>query len=123
MTAVTMQPVAAAAGVRALGPWVLLMSAVALAQTVEQSDFSVTVEELQKQEIYATAGDWRKAEAKEEEEAAWRKPEPQVAPKSRIEYGYESIYDEARIREEQPRTTLDLEIERYKPDSAFKVKF
>jgi len=123
MTATAMQPVASAAGVRALGPWVLLMSAVALAQTVEKSDSSVTVDELQKQEIYTTAGDWRKAEAKEEEEAAWRKPEAPIAPKSRIEYGYESIYDEARIREEQPRTTLDLEIERYKPDSAFKVKF
>ncbi len=106
---------------RLAGLFGLLASALVLAQTADRLDPSMTIDELQKQEIFDTAGDWRKAEA--EEEAAWREPEPAVTQRSRIEYGYDSLYDEARQRREQPATTLDLEIEKYKPNSAFRVKF
>ncbi len=102
--------------------FVLAVSTLVLAQTADQLDLSITIDELQKQEIFATAGDWRKPDV-EEEEQAWREPQPQVVQRSRIEYGYDSLYDEARQRQEQPATTLDLEIEKYKPNSAFRVKF
>jgi len=107
---------------RLAGILALLVSTVVLAQTAEHSDLNVTIDDLQKQEIYATAGDWRKPEADVEEEA-WREPKPQVAQKSRIDIGYDSIYDDARMQREETRTTLDFEIEKYKPSSAFKVKF
>jgi len=122
MTAVEINSVDLVGDRRLAGLLVLLVSTVVLAQTAEHADLNVTIDELQKQEIYATAGDWRKLETEVEEEA-WRKPKPQVAQKSRIDIGYDSIYDDARIQREETRTTLDLEIERYKPSSAFKVKF
>lgn len=122
MTAVLTRPADLIGDLRLPGLCLLMFSAVVLAQTVEHSDLDVTIDELQKEEIYATAGDWRKPEVDAEEEA-WRKPEPQVAEKSRMQFGYDSIYDEARQREQTTATTLDFEIEKYKPSSAFKVKF
>lgn len=122
MTAVAIDSVDFVGDRRMVGLLALLVSTVVLAQTAAQSDLDLTIDELQKQEIYATSGDWRKPETDVPEEA-WRRPKPQVAQKSRIDIGYDSIYDDARIQREETRTTLDLEIERYKPSSAFKVKF
>ena len=102
---------------------VLLVSVFVFAQTVEQNDLSVTIDERQKEEIYADAGDWRGPDM-ELEEDVWRKTERvEVAPKTRMQFGYDSVYDDARMRRDEPRTTLDLEIEKYKPDSAFKIRF
>lgn len=121
MAAAAIRPVATIGERRLTGLFALLASTLVLAQAVDQFDMSITIDELQKREIFDAAGDWRKTEA--EEEQAWREPEPEITQRSRIEYGYDSLYDEARQRKEQPATTLDLEIENYKPNAAFRVKF
>lgn len=84
---------------------------------------SVSIDDLQRQEILESAGDWRTADTDTDPEEEWRKPKPQPVERSRIEVGYESIYDDPQIRRDQTTTTLDLEIEDYKPNSAFKLKF
>ena len=114
-------PFAPVAGIRLTGALVLVASAVVLAQTTDRSDVSISIDDPQKQEILESAGDWRKAETETEDE--WRKPEPKAVERSRIEVGYESIYDDPQIRRDQTTTTLDLETEDYKPSSAFKLKF
>ena len=59
------------------------------------------------------------------EEDEWRQPnkKPEVAPKSRITFGYESFYDDPAMRRDQTTTVHDLEIEKYRPSSAFQIKF
>ncbi|MGI9341876.1 MAG: hypothetical protein ACR2QV_03450 [Gammaproteobacteria bacterium] len=119
------RPFAPATGVRLTGPLVLLVSAVVLAQTADQADVSIMLDDLQKQEILESAGDWRTAKTETEIDDEWRqpKPKPQPVERSRIKVGYESIYDDPQIRRDQTTTTLDLELEKRKPSSAFKIKF
>lgn len=102
----------------------LLSSAWVLAQTADNLDMSITIDELQKQEILSsTEDDWRKPEVVEEEE--WRQPEENREPvqRSRMQFGYESIYDEARIRRDDPVSTYSPDLEKYKPSTMFKVTF
>ena len=103
----------------------LLSSAWVLAQTAENLDLSVTIDDLQKQEILSsTEEDWRKPDVVEEEEE-WRRPEekPEAVQRSRMQFGYESIYDEARIRRDDPVSTNSPDLEKYRPSTMFKVTF
>ena len=80
---------------------------------------------MQKEAIYASADDeWRNPEVEAEQEE-WRQPEKkaEAAPKSRITFGYESFYDDPAMRRDQTTTVHDLEIEKYRPSSAFQIKF
>ena len=124
MAAVATSPSAFEVTPRALLLLALLSSAWAFAQTEDNLDLSVTIDELQKQEIYSSAGDWRKPEVAEEKEE-WRKPreKPQPVVRSRMQFGYESIYDDARIREDDPISTSSPDLEKYKPSTMFKVTF
>ncbi|MFW2405166.1 MAG: hypothetical protein ACN4GT_10395 [Gammaproteobacteria bacterium] len=102
----------------------LLSSAWVFAQTAENLELSVTIDELQKQEILSsTEDDWRKPEVVEQEE--WRQPaeKPEPVQRSRMQFGYESIYDEARIRRDDPVSTDSPDLEKYKPSTMFKVTF
>ena len=101
----------------------LLLSAWAFAQTAENLDPSITIDDLQKQEILSSAGDWRKPEVEEEE--GWRdtRERPDPAQRSRMQFGYESIYDDARIRRDDPVSTYSPDLEKYKPSTMFKVTF
>jgi hypothetical protein len=102
----------------------LLSSAWVLAQTAENLDPLVTIDDLQKQEILSSSeDDWRKPEVVEEEE--WRQPEekPEAVQRSRMQFGYESIYDEARIRRDDPVSTNSPDLEKYRPSTMFKVTF
>lgn len=121
MTAIGLQAPDPVVG-RGLAAMLVIASCVVLAQSADHLDPTTALDERQKREIYESAGDWRAAEAAVEDE--WRqaaKPEP--APKSRITFGYESLYDDPQIRRDQTTTTLDLEIEKYRPSSAFQIKF
>lgn len=124
MTAIAVNAAEAVSVQRLTAPLLLFASAFVIAQTADHLDLSVTIDDLQKQEIYASGEDWRKPELSAEEEE-WRQPdEPvDVAPKSRITFGYESFYDDPQMRRDQTTTTHDLEIEKYRPSSAFQIKF
>ncbi|MBT8443520.1 MAG: hypothetical protein HKN81_03410 [Gammaproteobacteria bacterium] len=102
----------------------LLSSAWVFAQTAKNLDPSATIDELQKQEILSsTEDDWRRPEVVEEDE--WRQPDEKIKPvqRSRMQFGYESIYDEARIRRDDPVSTYSPDLEKYKPSTMFKVTF
>ena len=40
-----------------------------------------------------------------------------------MQFGYESIYDEARIRRDDPVLTNSPDLEKYRPSTMFKVTF
>lgn len=110
----------------AVGLCGLLLSALALAQTANNVDQSMTIDEVQIEEIYDNADDWRETETVAEIDLdAWRdtEPAPRVAPKSRMQFGLQSVYDDPRIRRDQAPTTLDLDFDNEKPSSAFQFKF
>ncbi len=112
----------------AVGLFGLLLSALALAQTANNVDQSMTIDEVQIEEIYDNADDWRETETEAVAEIdldAWRdtEPAPRVAPKSRMQFGLQSVYDDPRIRRDQAPTTLDLDFDNEKPSSAFQFKF
>lgn len=122
MTVAALKTVRHPADFRNAGLLALLASTIVIAQTADQYDLSITIDDLQRQEIFDSAGDWRKVEVVVEE--TWRQPPPpKVVQKSRIDVGYDSIYDDARLRRDQTETILDLELEKYKPSSAIQVKF
>ena len=124
MTSVATSPQAIELSPRAALLLALLLSAWAFAQNEDNLDLSITIDELQKQEIYSSAGDWRKPEVVEEDEE-WRKPreKPEPVQRSRMQFGYESIYDDARIRQDDPISTASPDLEKYKPSTMFKVTF
>ena len=124
MTSVATSPQAIDLSPRAALLLALLLSAWAFAQNGDDLDLSITIDELQKQEIYSSAGDWRKPEVVEEDEE-WRKPreKPEPVQRSRMQFGYESIYDDARIRQDDPISTSSPDLEKYKPSTMFKVTF
>jgi hypothetical protein len=124
LNASPMEAPVANAGVRAVVLSCLLLSAFALAQTANETDMTITVDERQKAEVYADNDAWRRPE-KELDLEAWRDaPPPPVEParKGRMQFGYESVYDDPRIRRDQTKSTLDLELEQ-KPSSVFQFKF
>jgi hypothetical protein len=124
MTSATANSFASLAMPRGTFLLALLSSAWVLAQTAENLDPSVTIDDLQKQEILSsTEEDWRKPDVVEEEE--WRQPEekPEAVQRSRMQFGYESIYDEARIRRDDPVLTNSPDLEKYRPSTMFKVTF
>jgi len=125
MTSATANSLALLAMPRGTFLLALLSSAWVLAQTVENLDPSVTIDDLQKQEILSsTEEDWRKPDVVEGEEE-WRQPEekPEAVQRSRMQFGYESIYDEARIRRDDPVSTNSPDLEKYRPSTMFKVTF
>lgn len=101
----------------------VLSSAWAFAQTAENLDLSITIDDLQKQEILSSSGDWRKPEVVEEEEWRDTRAKPDPVQRSRMQFGYESIYDDARIRRDDPISTTSPDLEKYKPSTMFKVTF
>ena len=101
----------------------VLLSAWAFAQAADNLDPSITIDDLQKQEILSSAGDWRKPEVVEEEEWRDTREKPKPAERSRMQFGYESIYDDARIRQDDPISTTSPDLEKYKPSTMFKVTF
>jgi hypothetical protein len=137
MSAIAINPVAintpdTRGDIWAVGLFGLLLSALALAQTANDVDQSMMIDEVQIEEIYDNADDWRETETETEAVAeidldAWRDTEPepelQVAPKSRMQFGLQSVYDDPRIRRDQAPTTLDLDFDNEKPSSAFQFKF
>jgi len=133
MLAIAINPVAintpdTRGDVWAVGLCGLLLSALALAQTANNVDQSMTVDEVQIEEIYDNADDWRETGTEVVAEIdldAWRdtEPEPRVAPKTRMQFGLQSVYDDPRMRRDQAPTSLDLDLERDKPSSAFQFKF
>ncbi len=133
MSAIALKPVAiktpdTRGDIRAVGLFALLLSAIVLAQTANDVDQSMTIDEVQIEEIFDNADDWREPEVDAKVDLdleAWRdtEPEPQMAPKTRMQFGLKSVYDDPRIRRDQAPTTLDLDLEKDKPSSAFQFKF
>lgn len=101
----------------------LLLSAWAFAQAAENLDPSITIDDLQKQEILSSTGEWRKPEVEEKDEWRDTRERPEPVQRSRMQFGYESIYDDARIRRDDPVSTYSPDLEKYKPSTMFKVTF
>jgi len=103
----------------------LLLAAVVLADREGDPDeIGPKYEDAYRDEIFSSAGDWRKAP---ETDDRWRAPlpEPSLVEQGRIEFGQESVYQDFRQRpeEEFSSRTFDDRNTNTRPSTLFRFKF
>jgi hypothetical protein len=91
---------------------------ITLANDGERLRISPVYDDVQKDEIYGGAAQWRKPPMYESEWRAPRKPK-----QGRIEFGYDSAYEQMRAREEELFSRSAFELHEPKPSSQFRIKF
>jgi hypothetical protein len=97
---------------------ILVVSVITLANEGGRLKISPFYDDLQKDEIYDGAAEWRKPPMYESEWRAPRKP-----TEGRIEFGYDSAYEQMRAREEEFFPRREFELHEPKPSSQFRIKF
>lgn len=103
----------------ALGLAVMLLSVVALAENAGSLDVSAaTADDRLTEEIYGSSQGWRKAPAYGSE---WR-PEEQET-QGRITFGYDSVYEEMKARDDGYSTSTGLGLRGPKQNAQFRIGF
>lgn len=97
---------------------VLLTSAFVLANDDARLEISPTYEEILSDDIYERAEGWREQPMFESE---WRAPKTE--PKSRIEFGYDSAYEEQRARDAAKYSSRPMDLIDRPPDNQFRFRF
>jgi hypothetical protein len=103
----------------------LLLAAAVLADRAGDPDaVGPKYEDVYREEIFDSAGDWRKAP---ETDDRWRAPlpEPTLVDQGRIQFGRESVYEDFRQRpeEEFSSRTFDDRNSNTQPSTLFRFRF
>ena len=103
----------------ALGLAVLLLSVAALAENAGRLDISAaSADDRLTEEIYGSAQGWRKPPAYDSE---WR-PQAQE-PQGRITFGYDSVYEEMRARDDGYSPNSGLGLREPRQNTQFRIGF
>lgn len=103
----------------------LMLAAVVMADREgDPEEVGPKYEDVYRDEIFTSAGDWRKAP---EEDDRWRAPlpEPSLVEQGRIQFGHESVYEDFRQRpeEEFSTRTFDDRNSNTQPSTLFRFRF
>lgn len=96
----------------------LLISFLVQAEDEARLELSPTYREMLTDDIYENSDDWRKPPMFESE---WRVPKTQE--NSRIKYGYDSAYEELRLRNDTYTADPGIELREPKPNTLFRFNF
>lgn len=118
MLATTMNTVVVPGNRWLIGASVLLTSAIVLAQSVDRLEISPVYDDLPIDEIYESAGSWRKPPMYESE---WRAPRKEK--EGRIKFGYDSAYEQLRARQDGQFSTNQFESNNPTPSTQFRLNF
>jgi hypothetical protein len=108
-------------GARISGRWGLLFmlfSLIVLAENSARLDILPTDDDLPTEEIYNSAAGWRNPAANENE---WRQGRRQ--PASRIQFGYDSAYEEMRARDNNPGLDTGLDGIDHPQNTQLRIRF
>jgi len=97
---------------------VLLASAFVLANDDTRLEVPPAQGEILSDDIYERAEGWRELPTLE---GGWREPKPQ--PKSRINFGYDSTYEELRARDDTGYSSKPLTVREPVPSTQFRLGF
>lgn len=97
---------------------VLLISFIVLAKDDSRLELAPAYSEILSDDIYESAEGWRKPPMFENE---WRAPKPKE--KSRIKFGYDSVYEEMRSREDARSSNNSFDLRDPKPNTLFRFEF
>lgn len=103
---------------RMLSVGVLLASAIVIAREAPRLQISPDEGALLSDEIYEQAGDWRAPPMFESE---WRAPKPE--PRTRIRFGYDSAYEEHRMRDHAVGQDRRPSLRDPQPSTLFRLEF
>ena len=101
-----------------IGLGVMLFSLVTMAENTGEPGVSTAHDQRVVDEIYSSAGDWRNPVV---DESDWR-PEAEEQ-KSRINFGYDSAYEEMLTREGSKDMYTGPDLEEVRPNTQFRTKF
>lgn len=97
---------------------VLLISVIVMAEGDARLELSSPYGEFLSDDIYERAEDWRKPPMFESE---WRAPK--AKEKSRIKFGYDSVYEDLRAREDARSSNKQFDLREPKPNALFRFDF
>ncbi len=118
MTISLLQPAVVMLNRRMLFFAVLLASAIVIAQEEPRLQIGTSDGMLLSDELYEQAEGWRAPPMIEE---PWRAPEPE--PRARINFGYDSAYEDARIRDYGFNQTRRSNLREPAPNTLFRLEF
>lgn len=101
-----------------IGIGIILATVITLANSDGRLEILPAYDALQSEEIYESAGDWRKPPMFESE---WRAP--QKKKEGRIKFGYDSAYEQMHAREDELFSNEQFNINEPKPSSQFRINF
>ena len=97
-----------------------LLSALALAQTIDRMDPNATFDTQHRDEIFNSAGKWRQAPPAENQ---WRSIPDETVPDRRFHFGSNSAHEEMQYRNDNSFRDMGSLYDDYQPSSMFRYNF
>jgi hypothetical protein len=103
------------------GPLILVLSSMALVASAQRLDITGShLDDLLTDEMYKDEIEWRPPPMYESE---WRTAKKNQKAESRIQFGYDSAYEELRYRDHHTGQSTTFEHERTKPNTLMRIRF